>query len=147
MSEQHKIKASSKRMEMVDAATHAGHGAGILSSEAALDDHTEERREVADNVGAGNPTEDPSEAATRPWHLMDNAPQDGTMIEVKEDPEDPDVSAVMVRYYHTSVRDRARRKWVPTAWWRNALTAERLSFEPFCWRMPDGFTQPGMIVA
>jgi hypothetical protein len=126
------IKTSGKRMEMAEDFTPAEVvGAAVI--------------EDVPGIGPGVfpiVSDEP-----RPWHLMDNAPQDGTMIEVKEDPEDPDVSAVMVRYYHTSVRDRARRKWVPAAWWRNALTAERLSFEPFCWRMPDGFTQPGMIVA
>jgi hypothetical protein len=136
MSEQHKIKASAKRMEMVEPLA-GNFNVPVIKDGTHGDD-------LAPYV---TPIKLPDMSQSRPWHLMDNAPQDGTMIEVKEDPEDPDVSAVMVRYYHTSVRDRARRKWVPAAWWRNALTAERLSFEPFCWRMPDGFTQPGMIVA
>jgi hypothetical protein len=140
MSEQHKIKASAKRMEMAPETVTVPGARYEVPPAVVL---VEQDGTPIDAM----PVYITSVSNERLWHLMDNAPQDGTMIEVKEDPEDPDVSAVMVRYYHTSVRDRARRKWVPAAWWRNALTAERLSFEPFCWRMPDGFTQPGMIVA
>jgi len=120
------------------------------------DDATEQMAgRILDHMGIEAPTKSDIEQAfelvagaqERPWHLMDNAPQDGTMIEVKEDPDQPDETAMMVRYYHTSVRDREKRKWVPAAWWRTAITAEKLMFEPFCWRMPQGFEAPGMIVA
>lgn len=138
---EHRIKSSGKRMEMAPGS--------IVDIEAAFPVPSVEPVEavVVSSEETGAFLASLVDSGDRPWLLMDDAPDDGTMIEVKEDPDQPDITAVMVRWYRTSVRDRALRKWVPAAWWRIAVTGERLGFEPFCWRVVAGFEMPGMIVA
>lgn len=137
---EHKIKSSGKRMEMAPGS--------IVDIEAAFPVPPVEPGEavIVSSEETGAFLASLVDSGDRPWLLMDDAPQDGTMIEVKEDPDQSDITAVMVRWYRTSVRDRALRKWVPAAWWRIAVTGERLGFEPFCWRVVEGFEMPGLIL-
>lgn len=144
---EHKIRTSGKRMEMAQEVTLGGGS----TAQVTVEDGAVTAVVITSPHKFVSPMTDdhPSDDDIDPhaWRLMDDAPADGTMIEVKEDPDQPDITAVMVRWYRTSVRDRALRKWVPAAWWRIAVTGERLGFEPFCWRVVEGFERPGMIVA
>lgn len=81
----------------------------------------------------------------RAWRLMPG-PEDGTLIEVKADPDQPDDEAVPAIFRRTRRRDHAARRWVPAQFWASALTSQELSFEPIVWRMLPGFATPGMVI-
>jgi hypothetical protein len=84
----------------------------------------------------------------RAWKIVDDTvPRDGTLIEVKADPGEGDEAAVPAKWRITRQRDPATRSWARKEFWVNALTAERLPFEPYVWRLPEGFLLPGMVIA
>lgn len=86
-------------------------------------------------------------APPRPWHTMEEAPRDGTLVEMKEDPDHPDDVAKPGKWRATRRRDGRSRRWVQDGWWVDPVTGQRLMFEPFCWRHLDGFLEPGMVVS
>ena len=148
--QEHRIKTSGKRMEMtesfqdppvvniVEGHSYAGHSVAAGVAEAVT---------IAD-VGPGY-LEPPVVDIVDPraWRLMEDAPLDGTLIEVKADPDDSDDKAVQVVWRKTSRRDGPSRRWVPRNFWSHSVSREELAFEPFCWRLPEGFILPGMISA
>lgn len=82
----------------------------------------------------------------RAWRLMDDAPKDATLIEVKSDPDDPDEKSVTAKWRITRRRVHAERRWEIYGYWSDPLTRFAIPFEPFVWRMPEGFLVPGMVI-
>jgi len=90
---------------------------------------------------------DVTDKASDGWDLIETAPRDGTIIEAKFDPDDPDNMAMALVWRKTTRRDHLLRRWVPTGFWSVPYNRDPIVREPFCWRMPDGFVNPGMMVA
>lgn len=86
---------------------------------------------------------DPPPLPTSAWETMETAPTDGTIIQTKADPDEPDDKAALARWYVTRVR--SSRRWTPAAWWVDPVTRARLPFEPFCWRPTAMSVAPGMV--
>ena len=109
-----------------------------IDAEPAADELTDEELEAATAPEIAEP--DPMA-----WRMMDDAPRDGAVLEVKELPDSPDEVVIYARWYQTRQRNHALRQWVVTGWWANPLTKERLAFDPAVWRRPDGFSLPGVM--
>ena len=76
----------------------------------------------------------------RPWELIDDdTPRNGTIIEVKADPDDASEPVQMAEWRITRRRDPELRRWAIVAYWANPLTKQELPFEPMVWRLPEGF--------
>lgn len=87
--------------------------------------------------------ETPPAPAERPWLLMDDAPKDGTIIETKADPDDPEYTAVHATWRTTRVRATPpQRGWAIASFWADPLTKQRLHPEPFVFRMLEGNVLP-----
>lgn len=78
--------------------------------------------------------EPPAAVADRPWMDMRDAPRDGTLIEYEDNK--------YARYRVT--RRRMDRRWKAVGFWADAFTA--VEIEPAHWRLPSGFTLPGMVL-
>jgi hypothetical protein len=82
-----------------------------------------------------------SSAPARPWHGMDDAPQDGTLVEGIA----ADGSEFHMIWRRTSRHNGFR--WVPTGFWSSHLSREPLKVDPVAYRLPLGFAYPGAVVA
>ena len=79
----------------------------------------------------------------RPWHSMETAHQDGSLLEGKT----ADGTELLMIWRRTSRYDAAKMRWVPVGFWSSHLTRAPLEVEPISWRRPEGFSTPGQIVA
>jgi len=86
----------------------------------------------------------PAGPSPRPWALMDDAPRDGTIIETKEDPEDPDYK-VRHAVWRTT-RTRGGHRWLIVSFWADPLSRQKLWPEPFCWRLLEGNVLPSAVM-
>ena len=93
------------------------------------DVHVAISQEAVDDVLAG-------------WRSMDDAPKDGTLIQVRDGVSAPGYA----KWKSTRVRCPENRRWVAAGWWYNPFSGEPIKSRLILWRMPDGFNMPGMVV-
>lgn len=77
--------------------------------------------------------------AGRPWLGIDDAPRDGTLIQVGP--------STFARYRITRRRDTENRRWEKVGFWADPITREPLTEEPTRYRLPEGYLTPGLVVA
>lgn len=77
----------------------------------------------------------------RPWLDMSEAPNDGSLIEVKAVPDG--ISTYTTYWRITRRRSAEERAWKVIGFWADpANPTEPLRFEPAAWRYPDYRTAP-----
>jgi hypothetical protein len=92
---------------------------------------------------AAIPDELPAAPPSRPWLPMDDAPKDGTIIESKADPDEPDAAAVLATWRTTRRRNTPPlRGWGIVGFWCHPIGHAELEREPFVWRMMEGGVLP-----
>jgi hypothetical protein len=81
-------------------------------------------------------------AESRPYHPMDSAYRDGTLLEARA----ADGSEFMMVWRRTSRYNAAKMRWEPVGFWSSHLSREPVKAEPVGWRLCEGFAMPGAVV-
>ena len=67
--------------------------------------------------------------------LICDAPKDGTVLQIKTDPDDPDDRAVFAIWRSTTMFDKAERRWRRIGYWADPITKRQLDGEPIVFRL------------
>jgi hypothetical protein len=81
--------------------------------------------------------EQPEQFPPETFLLMDDAPRDGSMLQVKTDPDAPDEQAVYAIWRSTTMYDKELRKWRRIGYWADPITKRQIDGEPIVYRIAN----------
>lgn len=101
--------------------------------------------EVLEELEGAETPEPTEEFSPETFLLMDDAPRDGSMIQVKMDPDAPDEAAHYAVWRSTTMFDKELRKWRRIGYWADPVTKRQLDGEPIVWRLASAAPLLGLI--
>lgn len=116
-------------------------GIDIVTAEALPQDVIAFRDPVARIINLTRDPEVLQSVEERPWHPMDTALQDGTLIEGKSE----DGSEFLMVWRQTTRFNARAGKWDKVGFWSSHLTREPIKMELVSWRVQEGFCMPGAV--
>jgi hypothetical protein len=90
--------------------------------------------------------EPPEEFSPETFLLICDAPRDGTVLQVKTDPDDPDDRAIFAIWRSTTMFDREMRRWKRVGYWADPITKRQLDGEPIVFRLASVAPIQGVMV-
>ena len=89
--------------------------------------------------------EPPEEFPPETFLLADDAPKDGTLLQVKYDPDVPDEQAVYAVWRSTMAFIKEDRRWRRIGYWADPVTKRQLPGEPIVYRLASAAPILGLI--
>lgn len=102
--------------------------------------------DTAEEPAAPDEPDPPEEFSPDTFQLMDEAPHDGSMLQVKFDPDADDDRAVFAVWRSTTMFDREARKWRRIGYWADPITKRQLPAEPIVYRLASAAPILGVLV-
>lgn len=115
---------------------------GPMEDAPAPQSELEDALDTADQQEPDPPEEFPPET----FLLICDAPKDGTLLQVKMDPDDPDEAAVYAVWRSTMMREKGVAHWVRVGFWADPVTKRQLGGDPIVYRMANATPILGVMV-